>query len=67
MRLQRHKWGDPFRTIERTNRTCPKCGIIKVTRHDGDGLPWVEYYRDDHRIITENNRTPPCEQTEQHQ
>jgi hypothetical protein len=61
----RHKWSDPHRTEYRTERTCIKCGITKTTRHDGDGFPWIEFYRDDHRIVTDNNRTPECEQQQE--
>lgn len=40
----RHRWGLPSRTETRTERVCLRgCGVAKVTRHDGDGFPWVEY------------------------
>ncbi len=56
----RHSWADPpHQTLYRTTRTCPKCGLQKVTCHDGPGLPWIEFWRDETQIA--GTKTPPCE------
>jgi len=57
----RHRWGEPHRTEHETSRACLRCGLIRVTRHDGPGFPWVEWHRDGLRVPAE--RTPPCEVT----
>jgi hypothetical protein len=59
--MTRHRWGDPVRSFERTNRECLNgCGIFRVTRHDGDGRPWVEFWRDESRVDIDG-KTPPCD------
>lgn len=57
----RHRWGEAVRFVHKTERSCVRdgCEIVKVTRHDGDGLPWIEFWRDGERL--EADRTPPCE------
>jgi len=55
----RHKWAEPVRFQHKTERTCIVCSITKVTRHEPDRLPWVEFFRALNRI--ECDRTPPCE------
>lgn len=53
----RHKWSAPIRFRFKTERACERCGIVKVTRHDGD-YPWIEFYCGLDRIISDH--TPPC-------
>lgn len=55
----RHFWGDPVRFQYKTERTCLLCGIVKVTRHEPDALPWLEFYRGLEKIDCE--KTPKCE------
>ena len=55
-----HKWSGPKRTVHRTERTCLRCGLVKVTRHEPDVLPWVEYERSG-IVVRDGNRTPRCE------
>ena len=56
----RHRWGEPARFPYKTERTCIAhgCGITKVTRHEPDVHPWLEFFRDGQRIVCE--RTPSC-------
>jgi hypothetical protein len=57
--MTRHSWGDPVRSEYRTERTCRRCGMVKVTRKDE--MPyWIEWHRDGRRI--ESERTPPCDE-----
>lgn len=62
---QRHSWSEPSRpTRFKTERECSRCGLVKVTRHEGiPGAPgeshWTEWWRGFERIHTDN--TPPCE------
>lgn len=56
---QRHSWGDPVRFAHKTERECVNlCGIVKVTRHEGD-RHWIEFWRGLDRI--EGAKTPACE------
>jgi hypothetical protein len=57
----RHRWADPVRYPYKTERSCMLCQIVKVTRHEPDRHPWLEFYRYGERIVCE--RTPPCEVT----
>ena len=54
----RHSWGDPVRFQFKTERTCANCDITKVTRHEPGEQPWLEFWRDGERIVTD--RTPEC-------
>lgn len=58
VRPPRHSWGDPVRFEFKTERTCTKCGITKVTRHEPGVRPWLEFFRDLERIQCE--LTPAC-------
>lgn len=58
----KHRWGDPIRPdLNNTLRTCSKCGLVRVTRHEPDNDPrhWIEFEREGHRV--EATRTPVCE------
>ena len=56
----RHSWGLPQRFTHKTERACLNgCGIVKVTRHEGDAH-WVEFWRDLERIDVDG-KTPACE------
>jgi hypothetical protein len=54
----RHRWAEPSRELHRTERRCVRCGILRVTRHDGD-FPWTEFF--ENGVLVEGTRTPPCE------
>lgn len=53
----RHSWGDPLRLEYRTERSCRRCGMMKVTVHEQ--IIWTEFHRDGQQI--EHDRTPPCD------
>lgn len=55
----RHKWPTSDETQFQTDRHCPRCGIVRRTRHEPGELPWIEWYRDDVRIVTK--LTPACD------
>lgn len=65
----RHVWkgAEPLRTAHKSERECqrPGCRTIKVTRHENT-RHWVEWYRAENegdvpeRIVTENDKAPPC-------
>ena len=72
----RHRWTQADRQSElRTVRTCFRCGLVRVTRHDGGpaAIPWTEFYRmerqdrgpvdrcDPELMLLETRRTPACE------
>lgn len=44
MSAGRHRWGEPVRFAHKTERECARCGIVKVTRHEG-GTHWLEFWR----------------------
>jgi len=55
---QKHRWSEPVRFERKSERTCLNgCGIVKVTRHEGD-LHWAEFWRGLDKI--DDVRTPPC-------
>jgi hypothetical protein len=54
---ERHRWGPPDRRLHETVRTCLKCGLVKLSRHEGN-LHWIEWYRVEERV--ELMRTPAC-------
>jgi hypothetical protein len=53
----KHRYGDPYRETYRTTRTCVKCGLQKITHHEGR-LPWIDFWRD---ATCLGAKTPPCE------
>jgi len=68
----RHRWSLPNRpSALRTERTCVKCGIVRVSRHDGEGIvdgvpcyPWTEFLDQAGNLIDVgggSGPTPPCE------
>ncbi len=46
---------------ERTERTCKRCGIVKITVHPADdrGFPWRQW-RTAKGKIWDGQSTPPC-------
>ncbi|MDP2410372.1 MAG: hypothetical protein Q8M26_08805 [Pseudolabrys sp.] len=58
----RHKWGEAKRFPYKTEVSCERCQIVKVTRHEPSVRPWLEFYRDGERVNCE--RTPVCESAE---
>lgn len=58
-----HRWGDPVRPdLNNTLRTCKKCSLVRVTRHEADNYPqhWIEFRRDGRRIDADG-KTPVCQ------
>jgi hypothetical protein len=60
MTAARHRWGPKTAFLNKSERVCARCGLVKVTRHDGGAtvISWVEYWRDCQRLAYRN--TPPC-------
>lgn len=56
----RHQWSEPTRFLYKIERTCVRCGLCKVTRHEPTATwpTWIEWWRDGERIKSE--RTPVC-------
>ena len=60
-----HRWPDEHKVVvdhTTTRRTCPKCGLVKITRHEPDNDPphWTEWERDGRKF--KSILTPPCEE-----
>ena len=62
----RHKWGDPVTIVhgpngcEQTDRTCVRCGLVKVTMHPPHGLPWRAWRHPKSTVQFPAEHTPPC-------
>jgi hypothetical protein len=59
----KHQWDQPVRPdLNNTYRTCRKCGLVKVTRHEEDNTPrhWIEWERDGAKVTSV--KTPVCEE-----
>lgn len=54
----RHKWSAPRRDVYLTFRDCVRCGLIKITHHEGH-RPWISFERDGRHV--ESAGTPACE------
>lgn len=57
-----HRWNTPTRPdAHNTFRSCGKCGLIKITRHEPDNTPrhWIEFEREGRKVAAA--RTPACE------
>lgn len=53
--MSRHRWSDYSRpTDTRTERTCIRCGIVRVMRHDSGRM---EFYEPDTGLLIEGRRT----------
>ena len=65
-RGSRHKWREPVTLTdetatgcEETHRTCVVCGMVKITVHPPQGLPWREWIAPSGMRAT-LTATPPC-------
>ncbi len=66
---KRHSWNatDPKRIAacdcpdgnDRTEKTCPVCGLVKITVHPAQGFPWREWRTKDGKRWV-GDATPPC-------
>ena len=65
----RHKWSDPVRYeaddtangCAQTERRCLTCGLVKITVHPPQGLPWTEWRTGDAgQYQIQLSTTPPC-------
>lgn len=55
----RHRWGEPNRMAQKTERECLRgCNTIRVSFHHG-GRHWIEFWRDGEKC--EGPHTPVCE------
>lgn len=59
---RRHSWDEPVRFAYKTERTCNRCHICKVTRHEPGQQPWIEFYRGLDKLSVD--KTPECEMVE---
>lgn len=60
--MSRHRWGAAIRPdLNNTLRTCTKCGLVRVTRHEDDNTPrhWIEFEFEGRKIPA--TKTPVCE------
>jgi hypothetical protein len=64
----RHQWTVSSRADgSRTVRTCTRCALIKISRHEWSGRHtehWTEFYRGTDRINENLPHVPPCEPVE---
>lgn len=44
---------------DRTEKTCPKCRMVKITVHPPRGFPWHEWRTKDGKTW-QGTSTPPC-------
>lgn len=60
--MSKHRWNEPVRPdLNNTFRSCSKCGLIKITRHEPDNEPrhWIEFEMEGRKITA--TKTPICE------
>ena len=57
MTASHHSWSDKVAYLNKSERECRRCGLVKVTRHEGL-RSWVEWWREGERLASEV--TPPC-------
>ena len=48
---------------DQTERTCSRCGLVKITVHPPEGLPWIEWRQGEGPQI-QLSTTPPCMATQ---
>lgn len=59
--MSKHRWGDPVRPdLNNTHRTCSKCGLLRITRHEDDNTPrhWIEFEMEGRKVAAD--KTPVC-------
>lgn len=59
---RKHRWGDGVHVgehLDRTERACALCGLVKVTVHPPVGFPWREWRMRDGKTW-QGDATPPC-------
>jgi hypothetical protein len=54
-----HKWGERVPLDTGTERTCQRCGLVKITIHPPHGFPWIEWRKGTAPQI-QLSTTPPC-------
>ena len=64
-KTRKHRWGDgvPISALGRndqTERTCIHCGMLKITVHSPQGLPWREWRHSKSPAQFACEHTPPC-------
>lgn len=60
--MRKHSWGEPLRPdLNNTLRTCRKCGLLRITRHEPDNDPrhWTEFEMEGRKVVAD--KTPVCE------
>ena len=57
--MPNHRWGKRVPLEHQTERTCVRCGLVKVTVHPPLGLPWREW-RMPGQVQVQLEATPPC-------
>lgn len=63
--MPKHSWSAPVRPdLNNTLRTCKRCGLVRVTRHEEENTPrhWTEFHYGEKRVEMRNqpSKTPPC-------
>ena len=60
--MTRHRWSEKRRFEHKTEQTCSRCEIVKVSRRESEGgrdVYWDEFWRGLDKI--EGEGTPICE------
>ncbi len=60
--MSKHSWIDPIRPdLNNTLRTCKKCGLVRITRHEANNSPqhWTEFEMEGRKVVAD--KTPVCE------
>ena len=57
--MPNHKWGDRIPLDTGTERTCQRCGLVRITIHPPHGFPWTEWRQGSGPQFALST-TPPC-------
>lgn len=56
----RHSWLYAYRDQYRTFHVCARCGMTRITHHEGERFPWTTYHDRDGCEV-HYAATPPCD------
>ena len=57
-----HSWSEPVRFEHKSERVCARCGLIKVSHHEGNEH-WIDFWRpagEGPPQLIASDRTPAC-------